>query len=94
MRVLRLNLKRKWWQQIRDGKKHCEMRRVTPYWKKRIGGKCFDVVELCDGYPKRGDKSRVLSRRWTLTAKETVVHEAFGGDPVEVYVIGFSKEQA
>jgi len=87
VKILRLNLKRKWWEQIRDGEKTVELRLATDYWRKRLVGKCYDEIHLCLGYPKKGDDSRVLLRKWTMIAKEVVLHEEFGADPVEVFVI-------
>lgn len=37
-KVLTLNLKRKYWEQIRDGEKHMEYREIKPYWTKRLLG--------------------------------------------------------
>lgn len=86
-RVLRLNLKRKWWEQIRDGYKTVELRRATDFWRKRLIGQHYDEIHLCLGYPKRGDESRTLRRKWRCVAKETVLHEEFGHIPVDVFVI-------
>lgn len=93
-KILRLNLKQQWWDQIKAGTKTSELRRVTPYWRKRLVGKVFDEVHLCLGYPKRGDMSRILVRQWTCLAKETVLHEEFGDKPVEVFVICFKAGDA
>jgi len=87
MRILRLNLKRKWWEQIRDGVKTVELRLATDFWRKRLIGKHYDEIHLCLGYPKRDDESRTLRRKWRGVAKETVLHEEFGNSPVEVFAI-------
>ena len=87
MQILRLNLKRKWWEQIRDGEKTVEFRLATYYWRKRLIGRQYDEIHLCLGYPKRGDESRVLRRKWRMVAKETLLHEEFGPEPVEVFCI-------
>ena len=91
MRVLKLHLKRKWWEQVKSGEKIIELRLATNYWKKRLVGRVYDEVHLYLGYPKKGDKSRLLRKRWTGIAKETVLHEEFGEQPVEVYVIGLGE---
>ena len=91
-KILRLNLKKKWWEQIRDGKKTVELRRVTQYWRKRLVGKYYDEIHLCLGYPKAGDTSRIIKRKWRLIAKERVLHPEFGDTPVEVFVIDVAKE--
>jgi len=87
MRILRLNLKRKWWEQIRDGGKTVELRLAKNYWRKRLIGREYDEIHLCLGYPKRGDESRTLRRKWRMVAKETVLHEEFGPEPVAVFCI-------
>ena len=87
MKILRLNLKRKWWEQIRDGVKTTELRLANDYWRKRLVGRVYDEIHLCLGYPKKGDDSRVLKRKWRSIAMETVLHEEFGDEPVEVFVI-------
>lgn len=85
--VLRLNLKRKWWEQIRDGEKTTELRRVTDFWRKRLVGRDYDEIHLCLGYPKKGDDSRVLKRKWKGHFVATIKHEEFGVDPVDVFCI-------
>lgn len=93
-RVLRLNLKRKWWEQIKAGTKTVELRRTTDFWRKRLVGRHYDEIHLCLGYPKRDDAERILRRKWRCIAKETVLHEEFGAVPVEVFVIDVSAHAA
>lgn len=82
-----LHLKRKWWEQIRDGTKTVELRIANDYWRKRLVGREYDEIHLWLGYPKKSDKSKLLKRKWRCIAKETVVHEEFGNNPVDVFVI-------
>jgi len=91
MKTLRLNLKRKWWEQIRDGKKTVELRHAKEYWRKRLEGRQYDEIHLCLGYPKRNDWDRILRRKWTMIEKKTVLHEEFGDKPVDVFVIDVSQ---
>lgn len=86
-RILRLNLKRKWWEQIRDGEKTCEYRLVNDHWSKRLGHADFDEVHLCLGYPPASDESRILKRKFIQVSIETILHEEFGDEPVEVFAI-------
>lgn len=86
-RVLRLTLKRKWWEQIRDGEKDCEYRLVTDYWSKRLAHADFDEVHLCLGYPAADDESKILKRKFIQVSIETILHEEFGDEPVEVFAI-------
>lgn len=87
MNILRLHLKAKWWNQIKDGSKYCEYRIATPYWQKRLEGKDYDIAELYLGYPKKGDESRVLRKRISYIRKRGLLHEEFGPKPVKVYAI-------
>ena len=90
MKTLRLNLKRKWWDQINEGSKKVELRLATDYWRKRLIRRRYSAIHLCLGYPKAGDELRVIKRRWRGVKLETITHEEFGPDPVEVFVIDVS----
>jgi signal peptidase I len=48
--VLRLTLKRKWFDMIASGEKREEYREVGPWINSRIHGKKYDVVEFKNGY--------------------------------------------
>lgn len=50
LRVLRLTLKRKWFDMIASGEKREEYREVGPWINSRIHGKKYDVVEFKNGY--------------------------------------------
>ena len=86
-RVLTLRLKGKWWDQIASGEKTVELRLATDYWRKRLIGREFDEIHIWRGYPSRSDVSKLLVRKWEGVAKEIVLHEEFGPDPVEVFCI-------
>ncbi len=43
-RILHLNLKKKWFYLIAQGKKKAEYRLITPYWKKRLFGDSFKPI--------------------------------------------------
>ena len=92
-RVLHLNLKGKWFDLIASGEKTEELRRATVRWKRRLAGRDYDEIHLKRGYPAKADyATKRLIRKWTGVTKRTIVHEEFGGDPVEVYVIDVSQE--
>lgn len=93
MANLVLHLKKKWWEKIRSGEKTVELRRATDYWRKRLVGREYDEIHLCLGYPKSGDSSKILKRKWSMVAKENVLHEEFGDSPVDVFVIDVSKKK-
>jgi len=91
-KILRLNLKRKWWEEIRDGGKTKELRKATDYWRKRLVGRHYDEIHLCLGYPKKGDAERVLRRKWRGYAELHIAHEEFGSEPVDLFAIHVAEE--
>ena len=50
MKILHLNLYRKYFDQILKGEKTTEYREVTPYWSKRLEGRHYDVIQFRNGY--------------------------------------------
>lgn len=90
-RILHLHLKGKWWDLIASGEKSHEFREATPYWAKRLVGKAYDEVRLHRGYPKNGDESKTLRRRWGGVELRTIRHEEFGWKPIIVFAIDVSE---
>jgi hypothetical protein len=87
-KILRLNLKREYWEDVREGGKIYEFRLATPFWHKRLRGIRYDEIHLFLGYPKRGDESRVLKRKWrSAPAIVNMKHKEFGDDYVDVFCI-------
>lgn len=84
---LTLNLKKEYFEQIKQGKKTEEYRLCTPYWKKRIEGKNFDKVIIKLGYPKNSETDKILVFKFAGYEKKIIQHEHFGQDPVLVYAI-------
>ena len=52
MKILHLNLYRKYFDAIADGTKTIEYRDKTDYWKKRIEGREYDIIKFRNGYRK------------------------------------------
>ena len=52
MKILHLNLYRKYFDAIANGTKTTEYREVTPYWSKRLEGRHYDVIKFRNGYAK------------------------------------------
>ena len=50
MKILRLTLHRKWFDDIVAGKKKIEYREIKPYWTQRLDGKSFDEIHFRNGY--------------------------------------------
>ncbi len=85
--ILRLNLKTKWWNQIKSGEKSDELRLATDYWRKRLIGRTYQEVHLLRGYPKRCDTESVIRRKFGRVIEQTIIHEEFGPNPVTVFAI-------
>ncbi len=64
-RILTLHLKEQYFRKIAAGTKLEENREATHYWRKRLQGKTFDVIEICNAYPKRGDIDNRIWFRFT-----------------------------
>jgi len=82
MKILHLNLKKKWFDEIKSGEKTVELRRVSDYWRKRLIGRHYDENHIKCGYPKRSDTSKILRRKWRCVARETLLHPEFGPESV------------
>ena len=52
MKILHLNLYRKYFDAIADGTKTTEYRDKTDYWKRRIEGRKYDIIKFRNGYAK------------------------------------------
>ncbi len=52
MKILSLNVYRKYFDQIYNKTKTTEYRDVTPYWSKRLEGRKYDAVKFRNGYAK------------------------------------------
>lgn len=88
--ILRLNLKRCYFEQIRDGSKAFEYR-LADKWEKRLAGREFSAVQLALGYPAKTDTGRHLLRRWKGYTVQTITHPHFGNVPVRVCAIDVSE---
>lgn len=82
-----LNLKKEYFEQIKQGKKAEEYRLCTPYWKKRIEGKAFDCVIIKCGYPSNSEINKILKFKYNGYEVKTIKHKHFGDTPVKVYAI-------
>ena len=63
-KILTLHLKEVFFRQIQRGEKIFEYREYTDYWNKRIQHGRYDVIEICNGYPRRGDLNNRMWFRW------------------------------
>lgn len=91
-KILVLPLKSNYFYEIKAGTKLEEYRLVTEYWKKRLIGKNYDVIELCLGYPKKGDLEKRLFKKYLGYEIKTIQHPFFGPNPVDVFCINVSED--
>jgi hypothetical protein len=49
-KALYMTLTRRWFNQIAQGRKKMEFRRMTPFWEKRLRGRQYDEVHFRNGY--------------------------------------------
>jgi len=89
MRTLHISLKSKYFNAIKNGHKPFEYRLYNEYWAKRLVGEAYDEVWFKLGYPATGDDSRILKRKYLGYELQTIVHEKFGNEPVDVFAISF-----
>ena len=66
MKILHLNLFRKYFDQIADGTKTIEYRDRTDYWKKRIEYREYDMIKFRNGYAKNAPTMLVEYKGWDV----------------------------
>ena len=64
MKILNLNLYRKYFDQIAEGTKTLEYRDRTDYWKKRIENREYDIIKFRNGYAKDAPTMLVEYKGW------------------------------
>ena len=52
MKILHLNLYRKYFDEILNGTKTIEYRDIKPYWTKRLENRHYDIIIFRNGYKK------------------------------------------
>ncbi len=87
MKILRLNLKGEYFDQIKAGTKTEEYRLCKPFWEKRLEGRYYDELHILRGYPAKGNTSHCIIRPWRGFVIKTIIHPHFGPHPVKVYAI-------
>jgi hypothetical protein len=60
--VLHLTLHREWFAAIAAGTKRTEYRAQTPYWRKRLEGRQYDVIRFRNGYARNAPEMEVEFR--------------------------------
>ena len=57
--ILHLNLHREFFAQIVERTKRIEYRRRTPYWRRRLEGRHYDVIQFRNGYATKAPEMQV-----------------------------------
>lgn len=82
-----LPLKRRWFEDIKAGRKPFEYRLNNAYWQKRLIGKNYERVIFTLGYPKRDDDSRRIVKPYLGYEMQTVVSEEWNNEPKDCFAI-------
>lgn len=82
--ILRVVIKREYFNQIISGEKKEEYRKLSDYWASRLVNRKYDFVEFINGYKK--DAPRALVEYNGYEIKE-IRHPFFGNEPVRVFAI-------
>lgn len=85
-KVLRLPVKKEYFEQILSGTKTEEYREVKEYWGKRIV-KEYDEVWITLGYPASDEEDKILKFKWSGYEIKEITHKEFGNIPTKVYAI-------
>lgn len=85
-RVLRLPVKREYFEQIKSGTKTEEYRIIKEYWSKRLI-KEYDEVWVTLGYPSSDETDKIIKFKWTGYEIKKITHKEFGNKEVDVYAI-------
>ena len=86
LKVLRLAVRKEYFEQIKAGIKKEEYREIKDYWIKRLS-KYYDQVWITLGYPKKNEKEKVLKFKYDGFCIKKINHKEFGASNVEVYAI-------
>ena len=88
-KILHLHVKKKYWWQVRNGKKKEEYRKHNNYWYERLC-KSYTFIYYHLGYPRKNDLTKTLIFKWNGFKERFITHELFGKEKL-VYVIPLGK---
>jgi len=93
MKILHLNLNGEYWDQIKARKKDFEYRLQTEFWKRRLVGRTYDAVCVKRGYPKKGDESKMIWKKWKgCKPISGFEHPHFGPGKHDVFAIDLRED--
>ena len=67
--ILHLNLRQKWFAEIAKKTKRIEYREYTPYWRRRIENRKYDVIQFRNGYATKAPEILVEYRGYRVQGK-------------------------
>lgn len=94
MANLQLAVNGEYFDAMKRGDKVEEYRLVNPYWGNRIFGRDYDRLIITRGYPKRDDLSCRIDIPYDGYEIKTIRHKHFGSEPVKVFAIKVTLEDA
>ena len=86
-KILHLNLKKIYFEEIKSGKKKFEYRLKTKFWEKRLVDKMYDEVHIKCGYPRSTDTDRIIAKPYFGYEETTITHPHFGNESVDAFAI-------
>jgi len=84
LKPLFLILHKKWFDEIKAGKKKKEFREMTEYWRRRIEGREYSCIIFQNGYAKNAPRVKVQYKGYSIAQ---LTHEHFKNKPVTVYAL-------
>lgn len=91
-KILTLNLKRKYFEEIKSGVKTEEFREYKDFWRKRLENRNYDIIAIKLGYPKKGfDQDKVIYFKWNGYKEKDITHEIFDDKLLKVFAIDLSE---
>lgn len=89
--TLHLNLKKEYFEAIKNGDKTEEYRVFNDFWKKRLLNRRYDKILIKCGYPKKDDMSKILEFPYQGWSIKTIKHKHFGEQKTKVFAIKLNK---
>ena len=84
MKILTINIKRKYFDLIKNGKKKEEYRLIKKYWIDRLENKEYDFIRFQNGYNRDSEKFII---EYLGIVKKEIQNEFFGDKSVQVFAI-------
>lgn len=87
MKILYLNLKREYFEDIKNNIKPFEFRLKNDYWTKRLVNREYDEVWFKLGYPSSNEENKIIKRKYLGYEEQNIVHKIFDYKPTLVFAI-------